>query len=182
MLQTIRTKYVLCGIVCLSLSVVGTRAASAKEFDVSESSAAEKIEKCFGSITPGNEGSADIEQLVLDTSSLEVRSRISVTAAHSWGSVNVPAATPPFHRKVEIAADKTVKAGFRFNLERNRVSGDVSLGRIGLGVTVVAGKHYSKDFEEIRVDLEREVPLSSDKAIVTQNGASRGTIRGNWSR
>jgi hypothetical protein len=167
------------GILYLLLLIANAQIAWAEEFDVSKSSAAKKLEKYFAAAVPG--GSADIQELVLDSSSNEVRGRVKVRASHSWGSIDVPDPRPrdPFNtRKVEIEAHKTVTARFRYNLETSRVTGDVNLGRIRLS-TSVAGRDYSKDFGEVRIDLDRiERILEGDWMKLVESIPNPGNVVG----
>lgn len=147
--------------------------------DLRETPTVRKIESTISRILPGNQSRATIDRFEFSTNPLEIRGSLTVRGAHSWGRVNVPnpTVTNPFGvRSVEVAADRSATAIFRYNLRDNKVSGTLSipLGRIGV---TVAGQNYSKDLGTVRLNFDEiEQVIDGDWDILLTKIPNFGVI------
>lgn len=102
---------------------------------------------------PGNCGSKAINSLTLNTETYVVRGTATIAACHSWGKYRCPTFRDP-NRKCEARATKNATATFAYNLETNRLSGNLNLGKLKLCSPVSAFKGCIA-LAEIKIDVER---------------------------
>jgi len=101
----------------------------------------------------GNEGEAHIESLTFNSETLEIQGVVVVIARHSWVKILVPTFQDP-GRRVEVKAEKKLTGSFVFNVETQRLSGNLDFGEIGLKGSFW-GVDYNYRIARIKIDLER---------------------------
>jgi hypothetical protein len=176
-MKPLTTQFSLLLIIVLGLFLTVPNRVHAEEIDIRQipelQHVVQKIENLLPK--PGNKGSARLESLIFDTDALEIRGTALTVAKHSWGRVRAPTLSNP-NRKVEVQAQKTFRSTFIYNLETNRMRGNVNLGEVKLG-TKVLGRDYSISFGEVKIDLERlQRALEGDLIAIVEMIPTPGVI------
>lgn len=101
----------------------------------------------------GNNGAAELTDLIYDTNSYEIRGKINVRVAHSWGTVGM---WNPFRMKREetdVGVDASGDAEFYYNTRTRKFGGKLEVP-LGERSTNVFGQNYKWNFGSVKLDSD----------------------------
>lgn len=127
------------------------------EIDLKSLPEVEKAVKAIEDALPdaGNCGAKRIDTLRFNVETLEVSADVTIVACHSWGRHRVCSNKygVPFSRDCDVKGEKTVTAKVVYNVESNRISGNLNFGDVK--ICDPFGLGWCETLTRIKVDLER---------------------------